>query len=148
MERIQISQRELEITQSLGGADYEPKDYEESGNVHYSSRGGHAERSRFHKELVKRAIALGTGISIVLGGCVPSNSEAYYSPFTDKITYITTPLPETVIHEETHQERAREAGTWWWGVQYLMSPDFRCLEEQEANSSAGITDIHPACIDK
>lgn len=149
MERIQVSQREFQITEALGGAeDYEAKDYEQSGNLHYSDHGGHVERSRFHKTLVKKAIVFGTSVSMLFAGCAPPiSSDAYLLP-TGHIVYNNGSQndEQVVIHEETHRSRALAGGFIWW-VNYWTNPIVRCQEEIIANEAAGIepANNHPYC---
>ena len=103
---------------------------------------------RYIPEHIGRSISMGL-IAISLMGCVSTQSEAYYSAFTDQITYTQTPSPETVLHEETHKSRANSypLGRVMWGIRYSIDPDFACQEEMVSNLESGIEPIwdHPAC---
>lgn len=104
------------------------------------------ERNRSH-ELVQ-GIGIGL-VAIALSSCVPTNTKAYYNPFNDQITYAETPIPQVVIHEETHKERANgyKFGRIGWGIRYTIDRIFACQEEEVANLQSGLypIDDHPAC---
>ena len=87
-------------------------------------------------------------LALAIQYCTPSYSyEASYNAFTDTITYEGTPSPSTILHEETHQERAHDypGGRVLWGLHYVTDGEFACSEEEASNQAAGITEVHPAC---
>ena len=146
MERpVFLSKRDQEIVDSLGGESYEPEDSFSRGETHYSDRGGHKERSRFHKELAKQAISWGSALLLV--SCVPSGSEAYTLPGGVIVYNNGSQNNEQIVkHEETHRDRSLAGGVMWW-VRYWADLEFRCNEEIIANEVAGIfpVDEHPYC---
>ena len=106
-------------------------------------------KETLHKLTIPIEIGL---ISLALSGCVstlPKNAGGYYTPFTDEI-HMKEGFENDkrlLVHEQTHQKRANETGRIVWGIEYTLSPTFRCEEEVIANLEAGIEPAwnHPAC---